>query len=296
MWFKVDDGMPFHPKFIRCSTQAIGSWTLMGAWSGQQLTDGLVPDQMLPALRVTDSDISELAAVGLIERSGDGWQMHDFAEYNPASEDVKAKREADRLRQQEWRAKKAAEREAERSRNAKGQFDKKVSQRLSQRDKQCDSQRMSQRLSPSASPEPRPDPTRPDPDATRPGGFKGGSTTPGPTTTPVPITSADAPAHRTDTQTLIGEWLDHCTTRPPSRVIGQTTKEIKTLIDDGFTTDQIRPGLARWAAKGLHPSTLPSIVNETLNTTPARGGQPNEDAFLAAMARAAERDRQENLA
>lgn len=67
-------------------------------------------------------------------------------------------------------------------------------------------------------------------------------------------------------QTLIGEWLDRCPKRPPSRVIGHVAKEIKTLLDDGIHPDDIRRGLAHWMTKGLHPSTLPSVVNEVMNT------------------------------
>src|SRR5690606_30963950 len=52
----------------------------------------------------------------------------------------------------------------------------------------------------------------------------------------------------------------------PSRVIGHVAKEIKTLLNDGIHPDDIRRGLAHWMTKGLHPSTLPSVVNEVMNT------------------------------
>lgn len=82
-------------------------------------------------------------------------------------------------------------------------------------------------------------------------------------------TSSGATAPHTPpptTQTLIGEWLDRCPKRPPSRVIGHVAKEIKTLLNDGIHPDDIRRGLAHWMTKGLHPSTLPSVVNEVMNT------------------------------
>jgi len=108
-WFKVDDGMPFHPKFIQCSTQAIGAWALMGAWSSWQLTDGFIPAAMLPALRVTDADAEELVAAGLLAKAKGGFRMHDFTDYNPTARQVRSDRAKSAERLRKWRAKKAAE-------------------------------------------------------------------------------------------------------------------------------------------------------------------------------------------
>lgn len=68
--------------------------------------------------------------------------------------------------------------------------------------------------------------------------------------------------------TLISEWIDHCPKRPPGTVIGQVGKHLKTMLAEGIDPDDLRRGLAAWHAKGLHPSTLPSVVNETMNTRP----------------------------
>ncbi|WP_169165135.1 hypothetical protein [Cellulomonas taurus] len=80
--------------------------------------------------------------------------------------------------------------------------------------------------------------------------------------TPVPPTAADADAPAS-AQTLIGEWIDHCDDRPPGRVIGQLSRETKTLLDEGIPFDVVRAGLAEWHRKGLHPSALASVVHET---------------------------------
>ncbi|MFC8625652.1 hypothetical protein [Streptomyces anulatus] len=93
-------------------------------------------------------------------------------------------------------------------------------------------------------------------------------------------------------QTIVGEWLERCSDRPPSRVIGQLSKEIRVLLDeDRIHPDTIRRGIATWMTKGLHPSTLPSVVNEVMNAgpTPSRPGQPDGDQFARAKARAAAR-------
>lgn len=106
--------------------------------------------------------------------------------------------------------------------------------------------------------------------------------------------SADAPV---TTQTIVSEWLDRCAVRPPGRVIGQMSKEIKTLLDDdGIHPDWIRQGIARWMQKDLHPSTLASVVNGAMNGAagPTQAGPgfstTGDDLFDRAMARARARD------
>jgi hypothetical protein len=73
-------------------------------------------------------------------------------------------------------------------------------------------------------------------------------------------------------QTLVGEWIDHCTKRPPGAVIGQVAKQVKSLLDEGVDYQDVRRGLAAWHTKGLHPATLPSVVNEAMN---GRNGAPD---------------------
>lgn len=76
---------------------------------------------------------------------------------------------------------------------------------------------------------------------------------------------ADAPA-----QALVGEWIDHCDARPPARVIGQLSKEIKALLTEGIPYDDVRRGVAAWHTKALHPSTLASVVHEIRNPAQAK--------------------------
>ncbi|WP_073951546.1 hypothetical protein [Streptomyces kebangsaanensis] len=76
-------------------------------------------------------------------------------------------------------------------------------------------------------------------------------------------------------QTIVGEWLERCQKRPPSSVIGQVSKHIKTLLAEGIAPDDIRRGIATWMAKGLHPSTLASVVNEVMNAPSAKAQRPS---------------------
>jgi hypothetical protein len=68
-------------------------------------------------------------------------------------------------------------------------------------------------------------------------------------------------------QAIVAEWIDHCAKRPPGNVIGQLSKQIKAMLEEGIDPDDIRRGVAAWMAKNLHPSTLPSVVNEVMNRT-----------------------------
>ncbi|AYF29294.1 hypothetical protein CSH63_17845 [Micromonospora tulbaghiae] len=92
------------------------------------------------------------------------------------------------------------------------------------------------------------------------------------------------------TQTLVAEWIDGCRKRPPRDVIGQVSRHIKTMLAENTDPADVRRGLAAWARKGLHPSTLPSVVNEVMNSGnahPDRKPSTADQRFGEAMALAA---------
>lgn len=76
------------------------------------------------------------------------------------------------------------------------------------------------------------------------------------------IPAPETPAEQT-AQTLVAEWLEHCDDRPPGKVIGQLSREVKTMLTEGIPYDAVRAGVAEWHRKGLHPSALASVVHET---------------------------------
>ncbi|MBK3631605.1 hypothetical protein JHN52_01240 [Streptomyces sp. MBT97] len=87
-----------------------------------------------------------------------------------------------------------------------------------------------------------------------------------------PPADSDAPV---TANTIVGEWLERCTVRPPSAVVGQMSKQIRVLLEeDRIDADHIRRGIAHWMRKGLHPATLPSVVNEVMNTPARPAGTP----------------------
>lgn len=88
------------------------------------------------------------------------------------------------------------------------------------------------------------------------------------------------------TQTIVAEWIDRCRKRPPSPTIGQMAKSIEALLAEGIDADDVRRGIAAWTTKGLHPSTLPSVVNEVMNSG---GRSRNQNETDAMFERAAQR-------
>ena len=81
---------------------AIGVWTIAGAWSMHEMTDGFVPAYMLEEWGGDESNAATLVSAGMWEedeRDGDhGWQFVNWDEYQPTKADVEARRERDRER------------------------------------------------------------------------------------------------------------------------------------------------------------------------------------------------------
>ncbi|MFI1953142.1 hypothetical protein ACH437_15035 [Streptomyces xinghaiensis] len=83
-----------------------------------------------------------------------------------------------------------------------------------------------------------------------------------------------APAPSPSARTLIGEYAAACTERPPNDVLGHLGRKVRQLLDEGIDPQHIRAGLERFRAKPMHPSALPSLVNEAMNTGGGRLVRP----------------------
>lgn len=117
------------------------------------------------------------------------------------------------------------------------------------------------------------------------------------TPSPSPAPASGGQAGGAGTQQLIAQWLDQCAKRPPSAVVGQVGKQLAALLADGQDLDDVRRGLATWHKRGLHPSTLPSVVHEVMNTpTPTGPPSTTDQRVGASLRRAAELRAQETNA
>jgi hypothetical protein len=106
-WAKVDDSLWRHPKIdaLEGNLAALGLWTLTLSWVADTLTDGFIPQQRVTKLTGADVNLlaADLVAAGLWEVAPGGWRIHDYLDYNPDADTVRARREAGRVRLAEWR-------------------------------------------------------------------------------------------------------------------------------------------------------------------------------------------------
>src|SRR5918998_333508 len=94
-WFKVDDTLAFHHKTVAAGVSAMGLWVRAGSWCAQTLTDGFVPEHMVPALADGDASLAgSLVEAGLWRRVKGGYTFHEWARHQPLG----------RRREGEWRA------------------------------------------------------------------------------------------------------------------------------------------------------------------------------------------------
>ena len=114
-WFRVDDKFAFHAKAVRAGNTAIGVWVRLGAWSSDQLTDGKLPGEIAKVIQGPDAgSLDRLCEVGLLEREGEDYAMHDFLDWNPSGKQVKRQRKELSEARSKAGSKGAANREANR--------------------------------------------------------------------------------------------------------------------------------------------------------------------------------------
>lgn len=110
-WFKVDDHLYSHPKWIALPKGSRALWVTAGAWCAGQLLDGYIPDAVLPILGGTKAEAEALARTGLWDKAAGGWRFHDWETYQPTKKAVMDKRAKDAERLRAWREKRDAERD-----------------------------------------------------------------------------------------------------------------------------------------------------------------------------------------
>jgi hypothetical protein len=110
-WWKGDDKSHSNSKHLAAGLEATGLYWRMMSWSAAHENDGRIPPQVIPTLApgVTTSRLkkilSALCSVApgeenpLIHRTfDDGYEIHDYLDYNPSHEDQERKRAVERDR------------------------------------------------------------------------------------------------------------------------------------------------------------------------------------------------------
>jgi hypothetical protein len=110
-WVRFDDRFPTHRKIRRLSDAAFRMHVSAIHWCSEHLTDGHVPAGELDLVSDVKSPlrvVPELERAGLWKPSSSGWEIHDFLEYQPSAEKVRAERDAKKERQERWKEKQRA--------------------------------------------------------------------------------------------------------------------------------------------------------------------------------------------
>lgn len=110
-WFKVDDRFASSRKVLRIPrhrrASAIGLWTLAGAWSAHDLTDGFIPAFMVEEFGADESVANDLVNADLwCDADHDneaGYMFIKWGEYQPLKSEVEANREYERERKRQQR-------------------------------------------------------------------------------------------------------------------------------------------------------------------------------------------------
>jgi hypothetical protein len=88
-WFKVDDGLAFHPKVMAAGNAAMGLWVRAGAWSAAHTTDGFLTREVVAVLGGKKPHVDALVKAGLWTAEPEGYRFRDWLDYQPSARDVK---------------------------------------------------------------------------------------------------------------------------------------------------------------------------------------------------------------
>lgn len=105
-WARFEDRFPSNRKIRKLDDAAFRLYVSAICWSAENLTDGVVEVDDLPLVsdvKQPSDLVQTLVQLGLWETRPGGWFIHDYFEYNPTAEQVKAERSLKTARQQRWR-------------------------------------------------------------------------------------------------------------------------------------------------------------------------------------------------
>lgn len=110
-WGRIDDSLYDHPKLDALGKNrlpAIGLWVICISWSNRYLTDGAVPADRIRRLGGTTALATSLVNAGLLDKTDDGYTIHDFHDFNQTRTEIELERDAARERMREVRANRRA--------------------------------------------------------------------------------------------------------------------------------------------------------------------------------------------
>ena len=116
-WVRFDNGIGNHRKALELSDKhylaALGLLLVCVGYCDSQRTDGFIPAKALR--RIADGDyktpLGELVRVGFLEEKPDGYQVHDYLDWQQSAEQIETRSEqSSKAAHARWTAKRNAER------------------------------------------------------------------------------------------------------------------------------------------------------------------------------------------
>lgn len=115
MYARLDDELLDHRKIFIAGAAlgkegpglALALYVLGLMYSNRHLTDGHLDREVVTQFSHFSKPLSvadALVKAGLWEKNGNGFQIHDYEEWNPSAKAIKRKRKDDRIRKREERA------------------------------------------------------------------------------------------------------------------------------------------------------------------------------------------------
>ena len=117
-WVRLDDGSPGHRKIVGLSDAAFRLWVVGLTYCNQQANDGRfsaasarIMTGYLASPELGRGAMAELCAAGLWAETADGFEVHDYLEYQPSQEERASANRAAAERMRKMRAAKHGVRE-----------------------------------------------------------------------------------------------------------------------------------------------------------------------------------------
>ena len=100
-WVRLDTGLPDHPKMLALINgkkhKAALAYVLSLSYCGRHELDGYIPASALPFIHATKGDALALCEIGLWHAREGGYEINDWADYQPSSEETARKKERAKL-------------------------------------------------------------------------------------------------------------------------------------------------------------------------------------------------------
>lgn len=105
-WVRVSDTLTWHRKTLIAGNEAMGLWVRALSYCGQQMNNGRVPREIVPAMGASFELADKLVEAGFWTVTDAGWAFDGWDEWQSTREEIDVKRQANAERVARYRANK----------------------------------------------------------------------------------------------------------------------------------------------------------------------------------------------